>query len=262
MKSIQPVHTRRVSVQPRELTIGQVRDLCAIPYRYEQRTITTFLRHCCEQIPRPAGQPAVTDPLFWSVNERMNVTVYYLAAVLDDGPNFEIGNGHLSDYLLAGTDYVEAAAFEFQGKPCICTPLHGYQAEAIETLVESGRLPKTYASWQFGVMAACVRDEDEEPLAYSTPVAYAEALLARIEKLMGVPESDFIDLFDCYSDASMALQHHVHAVFNHQGVLAAQVSEPDAEKGVPELGYARFHPRRGISRRACELVEADDEQAG
>lgn len=262
MKSIQAVHSLRVSVQLRELTIGQVQELCAIPYRYSQRTITAFLNAICEQIPRPAGHEAVTDPLLWSVNERMNVTIFYLAAVLDDGPDFKLGEGRLHDYLLAGADYVDGVEFDHLGEPHICTPLHGYQAEAIESLVETGALPKTFFSWQLGVMSACIRGVDEAPIEYIDPASYGKALMARIELLRTVSESEFVQLFDAYSVASQKLQHFVHAVFNAHGVLAAQVTEPgtlfnDAE--VLVLGPARFHPRSGISRGACELLEADDE---
>ncbi|QIB09040.1 hypothetical protein GZ982_30310 (plasmid) [Pseudomonas fluorescens] len=266
MKAIQPVHTLRISVQPRELSIGQIQDLCAIPYRFAQRTITAFLNAVCEQIPRPAGKLSVTDPLFWSVNERMNVVIFYLAAMLEDGPDFKLGEGHLHDYLLANTDYVESVEFDHGGVPHLCTPLHGYQAEAIETLVETGALPKTYFSWQLAVMSACIRGVDEAPLEYDNPVSYGKALKARIEVLRSAPETEFMQLFDSYLEASQRLQHFVHAVFNAQGVLAAQVTEPtpdvDGVKGVPELGPARFHPRSGISRRACELLEADDEHQG
>lgn len=263
MNSIQPVHTLRISVQPRELTIGQVQELCAIPYRFSQRTITAFLNAVCEHLPRPAGNTTVTDPLLWSVNERMNIVIFYLAAMLEDGPDFQLGAGHLHDYLLAGSDYVEAVEFDHRGAPHLCTPLHGYQAEAIETLVETGVLPKTYFSWQLGVMSACIRGVNETPIEYVDPVSYAKELKARIDLLRSAPETEFVQLFDAYSQASQQLQHFVHAVFNAQGVLAAQVTEPtpgvDGEGEVPELGPARFHPRTGISRGACELLEADDE---
>lgn len=258
MKSIQPVHTLRLSVQPRELTIGQAQLLCAIPYQFAQRTITEFLRAVCTEIPRASGHPCVMDPLQWSVNERMHVTIYYLAAILDegDGPDFLLGKGHLHDYLLSGADYVEAVTFTHGNEAMLCTPLHGYQAEAIETLVETGALPKTYFSWHLGVMAACIRGVDEPPIEYSDPASYGKALLDRINELKGVPESDFLELYDLYANASLSLQHFVHAVFNHEGVVAAQVTEPNAETGVPELGLARFHPRTGISQRTCDLLDA------
>lgn len=259
MKSIEPVHSRRIAVQPQELTIGQIVELCTIPYVYEQRTITAFLNFCCKHLDRPKGHAAVTDPLMWSVNERMNVVIYYMSAILEDGPDFQLGNGHLHDYLLAGTDYVESVEFMHRGMTMLCTPLHGYQAEAIEALVLTGALPKQYISWQWGVMAACIRGVDEPDLEYVDPTSYKTALLARIQQLKGAPDTDFIDLFDGYSRASQQLQHFVHAVFNANGVQAAQVTEPDAETGVPSLGLARFHPRRAISRRALELVESDDE---
>jgi hypothetical protein len=266
MKSIQPVHTLRISVQPRELEIGQVQELCAIPYRFAQRTITAFLKVACEQIPRPPGKLQVTDPLLWSVNERMNVVVFYLAAMVDDGPDFKLGKGRLHDYLLAESDYVASVPFDHNGEPHLCTPLHGYQAEAIETMVETGVLPKTYFGWQLGVMSACIRGVDETPIEYVDPVSYSKALLERINALKKCPETEFVQLFDAYSNASLQLQHFVHAVFNAQGVLAAQVTVPgpgqDGDPEVPELGPARFHPRTGISRGACELLEADDQYEG
>ncbi|WP_426237444.1 hypothetical protein [Pseudomonas sp. TWP3-2] len=262
MKAIQPVHSLRLSVQPRELTIGQVQELCTIPYQFAQRTITAFLNAVCEQIPRPPGKLSVTDPLLWSVNERMNVVIFYLAAMIEGGPDFKLGSGHLHDYLLGDTDYVERVEFDHGGERHLCTPLHGYQAEAIETLVETGTLPKTYFSWQLGVMSACIRGVDEPPLEYVDPVSYGKALKARIDVLRSARETEFVTLFDAYSLASQQLQHFVHAVFNAQGVLAAQVTEPGTVvdgKEVPALGPARFHPRSGISRGACELLEADDE---
>jgi hypothetical protein len=266
MKSIQAVHTLRISVQPRELEIGQVADLCTIPYRFAQRTITKFLRAACEHIPRPEGKLQVTDPLLWSVNERMNVVIFYLAAVLEDGPDFKLGKGHLHDYLLGESDYVEFVEFDHCGDAMLCTPLHGYQAEAIETMVETGVLPKTYYGWHMGVMSACVRGVDEVPIEYVDPASYSKALLARITALKKCPETEFMQLFNAYSVASLRLQHFVHAVFNAEGVLAAQVTEPgpgaDGEAEVPELGPARFHPRTGISRGACELLEADDQHEG
>lgn len=256
MKSIQPVHTQRISVRLKQLEIDQAAALCAIPYRFDQRTITAFINAACEQMPRPEGKMQVTDPLMWSVNERMNVVIFYLAAMLDDGPDFQLGAGHLHDYLLGNTDYVEAVPFEHAGDSMLCTPLHGYQAEAIETLVETGAIPKSFYGWQLGVMSACTRGVDEAPLEYSDPASYSQALLGRINALRKAPETEFVELFDAYSQASLQLQHFVHAVFNAQGVLAAQVTEPNAETGVPELGPARFHPRTGISRGALQILEA------
>lgn len=258
MKSIQPVHTQRISVQLKELEIEQSAQLCAIPYRFDQRTITAFINAACEHLPRPSGKGQVTDPLMWSVNERMNVVIFYLAAMLDDGPDFKLGAGKLHDYLLANTDYVESVPFEHDGDPMLCTPLHGYQAEAIETLVETGAIPKSFYGWQLAVMSACTRGIQEEPLEYSDPASYSKALMTRITALKKAPETEFVRLFDAYSHASLQLQHFVHAVFNAQGVLAAQVTEPNVEAGVPELGPARFHPRTGISRGACEILEATD----
>lgn len=258
MRAIQPVHTARISVSLRELSIGQTQEICAIPYQYEQRTITAFLRAVCAPMPRPNGAPTVDDPLMWSVNERMNATIFYMAAMLEDGPDFALGDLNLHDYLIEGADYVAGAEFESEVGPMVCAPLHGYQAEVIEELVQTGVLPKTYASWQIAVFAACVRGADDSDIEYVDPVSYRSALLGRIEKIKNIPERQFLDIFHAYEMASARLQHFVHAVFNVDGVVARQVSEPevDVASGVPFYGSARFHPNSGISRRARQFFEA------
>lgn len=262
MKSIQPVHTLRISAQLHELKIGQAEKLCSIPYQFEQRTITEFLRAICEPLPRAPGVAVVTDPAMWSVNERMNVVIFYLAAMLEDGPDFKLGEGNLHDYLLGGTDYVESVNFVDGDEEMVCTPLHGYQAEAIEQLVLTEALPKSYYGWQLGVMSACARGLDEAPIEYRDPASYSKSLLARAERLRAAPETEFVKFHAAFNEASLRLQHFVHAVFNAGGVLAAQVSEPNAEQGVPELGLARFHPRTGISAGACAILEATDQHQG
>lgn len=255
MNTIQPVHTSRISVALREMTIGQTQQICAIPYQYEQRSVTEFLRAVCTPIARPNGAPTVDDPLMWSVNERMHATIFYMAAVLEDGPDFAIGEeGKLHDYLLSETDYVESVEFEFNDEQLLCTPLHGYQAEVIEELVETGVYPKEYVSWQFGVIAACVRGVDDPVLEYRDPASYRKALIERIDKVKAIPERRFMDMFHAYQVASVRLQHFVYAVFNADGVVAHQVTEPSAETGVPTLGTARFHPYSGVSGGARELL--------
>ncbi len=256
MKAIQPVHTNRISVALRQLTIGQVQELCEIPAQYDQRTVTEFLRKIIVPIERPAGEPAVTDPLMWSVNERMHVTTFYMAAMVEDGPNFSLAHLRLSDYLLSETDYVAEVPFEVEDEQLIFSQLHGYQAEAIEALIVTGRFKNTFLNWNAGYMAACVRGVDDEPVPYSHPAQYQEQLATRMENLLRMPESKAADFYEAFLGAATAGQHFLHAIVNEHGILAQQVTDPVCLEGseVPVIGTARFRPRTAISSRALDLV--------
>lgn len=256
MKSIEPVHSKRVSVALNELTIGQTQELCKIPARYEQRTITEFLRAITQQIPRPDDEPAVTDPIMWSVNERMNVTIFYMAAMLDDGPNFALGDLNLSDYLLSGADYLAEVPFEFEGEAMVFSPLHGYQAEVIEALIVTGQFESTFLNWNAGYMAACMRAEADEPLTYKNPAQYQKDLAEKMHNILNIPESTFTSLFAEFIAAATSAQHFVNAIVTEHGVIAQQVTDPlPVEEGeVPLYGVARFRARSAISEGARNLV--------
>ncbi|MCK2122136.1 hypothetical protein [Pseudomonas sp. PNPG3] len=220
-----------------------------VPAQFEQRTATEVLRGIIEPIER-AG--AIDDPRMWSVNERMFVIASYMSATRDDGPDFPIGEGKFSDYLLDATDYVAEVPFHCDGRDLIYTPLHGYQAEIIETLLAGGNYSNTSYSWWKACMAACVRGADEEPLQYQDDGQYETLLVERIEAIGKLGDSDFVELFDAYQLAAQSGAHMVYAITNLHGVLAAQVSEPP--EGVPVLAPARFPSRSAISKRAREIM--------
>lgn len=254
MKYINPLNTARLSVTMQLLDMDQVENLCEIPAVYEQRTYTALLRHVCTPIERPG---AVSDPRYWSVNERMYAAAYYMSSTREDGPDFPIGLGHFHDYLLGNTDFtpeVANIAFEFEGRSMIYSPMLGYQAEAIETLIEGGTFKKNNYSWWAATMAACLRGADEEPLVYRDDAQYEAALLERIREVRKLKDTQFVGLFDFYRQCEQQGAHLVYAVTNLHGVLAHQVSEPDAEKGVPELAPARFPPHSCISERARQIM--------
>lgn len=254
MKYINPVNTARISVEMSVLNMDQVEALCEIPAVFEQRTYTALLRHVCKPIERHG---ALSDPRMWSINERTYVAAYYMSSTRDDGPDFPIGKGHFHDYLLGGTDFTPEVAnigFEFEGREMIYSPMLGYQAEIIETLVEGGTFKKTNYSWWAATMAACLRGADEEPLPYIDDAQYEEALLARIHAVRQLADPQFVALFDYFRQCEQQGAHLVYAVTNLHGVVACQVTEPDAEKGVPELAPARFPPHSCISERARQIM--------
>ena len=249
MKHINPVNTRRISVEMSEMLIEDAEALCEIPAVYEQRTVSELLRRVCKPIDRPG---AVSDPRFWSVNERIFVVANYMAATRDDGPDFPVGKGtdagRFSDYLLADSDYVGDIPFEFDGRELLYTPLLGYQAEIIESLIAGGMFKKTDFSWWCAAMAACVRGADDEPLQYIDDASYEAALLARIEPIRKLVDSQFVGLFQAYMQVQQRGAHLVHAITSSYGVVAAPVS--DRPEGAPELAPACFPPHTAISHGA------------
>jgi hypothetical protein len=256
MKYINPINTRRISVEMSELLIEDVEKLCEIPAIYEQRTVSELLRRICKPIDRPG---AVADPRFWSVNERIFVVASYMAATRDDGPDFPVGEkgsgAHFSDYLLANTDYASDIPFSFEGEALLFSPLLGYQAEIIEALIAGGTYKPTDFSWWCGAMAACVRGANDDPLEYTDDASYETALVGRIAAIRQMPEAKFVGLFHAYLDATQMGAHLVHAITSSHGVIAAPVSEP--KEGGPELAPARFPAHTCISfgaRRAMGFV--------
>lgn len=249
MKYIPSINTARISVNLHEPSIDSIEKTLEIPAQFEQRTATELLRSIIEPIER-AG--AVSDPRMWSVNERMFVIASYMSATRDDGPDFPIGEGKFSDYLLDATDYVAEVPFECDGRQLIYSPLHGYQAEIIETLLVGGNYSNTSYSWWKACIAACVRGDDEEPLLYQDDAQYEALLVKRIEDVGKLKDRPFVELFDAYQLAAQRGAHMVYAVTNLHGVLAAQVSE--RAEGVPELAPARFPARPAITRRAREIM--------
>lgn len=246
MKYISPVNTARISVEMSEMLIEDVEKLCEIPAVFEQRTVSELLRRVCTPIDRPG---AVTDPRFWSVNERIFVVATYMAATRDDGPDFPVGNdkngGHFSDYLLSDTDYVGDIPFTSGGRDMLFTPLLGYQAEIIEALIAGGTYKATDFSWWCAAMAACVRGADEEPVPYTDDASYEAALVSRITPIRKLKDRQFVGLFHDFLEVQQRGAHLVHAITSSFGVVAAPVSE--RAEGEPELAPACFPAHTCIS---------------
>lgn len=257
MKHIAPINTKRLTLEMREMDMDLVEDLCAIPASLNERTSTALLRGVATSAER---RGAVADPRFWSVNERIYVIACYMAATMDDGPDFPVGKGHFSDYLLGNTDYVAEVPFQCQGMNMVYSPLLGYQAEMIETLIEgatviNGRpLKKTAYSWWCCAMAATVRRADDDVYEYTDDASYEDFLKVRIAEIRALKDSEYLSLFDAYHDALARGAHLVYAVTTMHGVLANQVSVPDESQGVPELAPARFPAHSAISERAREIM--------
>lgn len=249
MKYLNPINTRRVSVEMSEMTIEDVEKLCEIPAIFEQRTLSELLRRVCKPIDR-AG--AIADPRFWSVNERIFVVANYMASTRDDGPDFPVGEGHFSNYLLSDSDYVGDIPFSFDGNEGVYTPLLGYQAEIIEALIAGGTYKSTDFSWWCADMAATMRGANEQPEPYVDDAQYESWLVKRIASLRKLEANEFVRMFQAFVKVRDSGAHLVHAVTNSYGVVAAPVSE--RKEGAPELAPACFPARSCISSGASSLM--------
>ncbi len=236
----QPTRTRRLAVKLRELTLGQSIGLCSLPANRHELTATEMLSFVATA-ERPSDAH-LTDPRLWSVEERALLIAKYLAQVCDDGPDFSIGDGRLSDYLMLDRD-LPAQRIELPGlvagKACAMVPLVGAAAQVLETLCE------TRGQWFIGAIACQILVAGEEaPDWASMSDADGMAWVAgRMERLRALPESDFSAIYAAYLDGAERLAHFFHVDFDDAGIIM----QPVEKEGAAQLGPVRFHAASCVS---------------
>ncbi|NCC41908.1 MAG: hypothetical protein EOM21_21360, partial [Gammaproteobacteria bacterium] len=121
------IRARGFTLKLRELTFGQAVDIASRPAHLEHANTTAFLRFV-------SVDPA-TDPARWRIGERTLAVAHYLACVLED-PDFPIGDGRYSDYLVPEVAPVPEFADlgTVLGEAWRLRHLDGRLAEAIERL--------------------------------------------------------------------------------------------------------------------------------
>lgn len=248
-----PLRTRRLTVQLRELSIGESIAIAAMPAHLEEASCTAFLRRAVE------SAKGIEDPAHWTAQERMLAVCHYLASISEDGPDFSLGDGRYSDYLDGGADISIAVqrvdVGEVGGDAWHVRHLTGAMAESIERMageVEgiSGRL-----HWLLGGMAAqMVRVGESVPDATDGEGAFDEFLVGRMRVMAGFPESDFAVLMALYAAGREKLHHLFKIEFAADGLVAM----PKGGAG-GDLPPARFPVRSCLSGMACELVGKPDE---
>lgn len=213
----------RLTVQLRELSIGESIKIASMPPHLEEASITAFLRFAVES---SVGNDIADDPLHWTVQERIMTVCHYLASISDSSPDFSIGgNGHYSDYLDGGNN---AAAMESSvkvgevgGDIWYIRHLTGAMAESIERMSGevagiSGRI-----HWLLGGMASQMIIEGESG---SNPAEgegnFDEFLVTRMKVIAGYPESDFDALLSLYLAGREKLHHLFHIEFSENGIVS------------------------------------------
>lgn len=249
-----PLRTRRLTVQLRELSIGDSLALAAMPGHMEEANTTAFLRYAID-----TSKIATEDPARWTVQERILAVCHYLAAMAEDGPDFSLGESRYSDYLQGEADIqtsVEAVEVgEVGGDVWNVRHLTGAMAESIERMEGeikgfSGRL-----HWLFGAMAAqLVRTGEDVPDAADGEGAFDEFMVSRMMVLRGYPESDFARLMALYFEGREKLHHFFRLEFTDEGIVV--MPKGGAAGNLPP---ARFPVRACLSKFACELVGKSDD---
>jgi hypothetical protein len=241
------LRTKRITLQLKELSIGDSIDLASMPDHLHEASCTAFLRATLQSV------KGVEDPSEWTVQERNFAIAHYLASVAENGPDFSVGGGRYSDYLDGAADnYLELHAIgEIGGDDWLIRPLTGAMAEAIERLSGEFQLPGRL-HWLFGAMACQLvrKGEDIPPLEDGL-------LLDRMRVLAGFPGSEFELLMRGYFVGVEALHHLFSINFNDRGIVV--MPNKGADGSMPP---ARFPVRSCISRAALDLAGQHAQSGG
>lgn len=247
---------RRLTVQLRELSIGESIKIASIPVHLKEASITAMLRFAVESV---KGKDIIEDPAHWTVQERIMAVCHYLASISDGEPDFTIGKGRYSDYLDGGSDSglmeSDINIGEVGGDIWHIRHLTGAMAESIERLSGeldgiSGRL-----HWLLGGMAAQLTIEGENsPNPIDGEGKFDQFLVDRMKVMAGYPESDFNALLGLYFAGREKLHHLFHIEFDNNEI----VSLPKGG-AASDLPPARFPVSTCLSRVVLDLVRVAHE---
>lgn len=231
------LRTPRLQVDLRELRATDSIYLCQIPDDRGELGTQEFLKFTVQLCEKPRkGQ--VVDTRMWTVQERAFVVAHYLAHVLGEGGDFQIGeNGRLSNYLrdISAPPEREHVA-DVGGRRYDAVPLLGFHAEAIERLVVAGELNADRSGWIVGSMGAMLLVDDQAPLdPNEMDVRIDEGLAERCTNLLALPESEFVYLIERWLDVLTGPMTHIFEIgFADSGIVFTPSKE------VPALLPARF----------------------
>ncbi|AEJ01278.1 hypothetical protein Nit79A3_1446 [Nitrosomonas sp. Is79A3] len=247
---------RRLTVQLRELSIGESIKIASMPVHLEEATNTAMLRYAVESV---KGKDIIEDPAHWTVQERIMTVCHYLASTSDGEPDFTIGKGRYTDYLDGSNDSglieTHIKIGEVGGDIWHIRHLTGAMAESIERV--SGEIPDISGKlhWLLGGMAAQMTIEgDNSPSPIDGEGNFDQFLVSRMKVIAGYPESDFEALLDLYLAGRRKLHHLFQIEFDENGI----VSLPKGG-AASDLPPARFPVSTCLSLITLNLVRVAHE---
>lgn len=226
----------------RELTIGQAIELCNMPSSMHEASAAAALSFIVADV-KSMTLDAPNDPRLWTVHERAMLLAHYIAHISGEGPDFSIGDGKFSHYVLPGNDYAPAniPLGDIAGDAWSMRPLLGAHAESIERLILAGELGGAdRASWWFGGMAAQLERENDIPIdpAAMSDAEIDDAIRRRVAVFRAYPERDFLLLLHAYLQGISRLDHLLKLEFCDDGPVFLPVGSQEQE--VSALPPARF----------------------
>lgn len=250
MKHFPLFRTRRLTVQLKELSIGDAIALASMPEHLTEAECTAFLRSAISSVTNGAPNPDE-----WTVQERTLAVAHYLASISEEGPDFSIGSTKYSDYLDSAADISlalqQVPIGNVGGDDWEVRHLTGAMAESIERLMgEIEQLsPRPRLHWIVGAMAAQLIRTGEELPELATSGLYDEWLLNRMRVFIAFPESDFEHLMATYTTGRVKLHHLFAFDFDEKGVVILA-----KEGGAEGLASARFPVRSCLSKLAIAMA--------
>lgn len=201
----------------KELAMLNAIKLATIPSYLNEEATTYHLRSVLESV--DADDKALSDPLMWTVQERIFGIAHYIASTQDDEPDFEVGEGHYSDYLIGEKQFAveQVEIGEIEGDIWTAKPLLGYMAEAIERLHGEVEGVEGEAHWVLGLMAAQLIPNGDE---LNVPVSeYEAALYERMKALINFPESIYVQLLGKLKNANQEMCHLFDIWVEESGIV-------------------------------------------
>lgn len=253
MITIHALQNNRMTVEFNELTIQQSLDISTVPDHLIESQITKMLRYCVK-----SAKGIDSDPINWTIQERMAAVSHYLACVNYNDVNgfdFDIGDGNYSDYFdpsLTISSSLKEASIDYKvgGDNWKIQHLTGVMAEAIE-LTQGIIAINPSVHFLMGSMAAqLVMDSEKTPVFELEQQRY-DWLVNRINAFLAYPESDFELLLSLFLTYKKQLDHFFIIDTDSIGFLAKQL---ESSKEVSELPPTRFCPSFCISRTARQMA--------
>lgn len=238
MIEFRPLRTKRLALTLQEIAIGDAISLASIPPSMYESQTTRFLKSVIKQA--EAATPIhVTDPRAMTVQERAFSVAHYMAHVSESAPDFSIGDGRFSNYLVGQQQHVVPSfpAGNVGGDAWALVPLVGAAAEAIEELHGDLAGISGEYHWMLGCMASQLRKKDDVAPDPVTDTAYGDWLRERMLVLSRYPESDFVQMLVLYRQAVRATRHFFNMDINDDGIVFLEEVEKEA---VATLPPARF----------------------